>query len=92
VARRVSHLAFRDHRHSRRRFVIIIGIIRKQGEARKEDEKIPVPTHGLKIADGERGGQGRQSRRRGGEQKKEAVEQRFVEPMRQIPAAEVKGT
>ncbi len=71
-------------------FVIIIAIIRQQFKEKKSDEKVPVPTRGLKIAEGERGGQMGNPGGGGGEQNKEIAEERPSEPMRQIPAAELK--
>lgn len=67
---------------------LMIYILRLQFEGKKAEERPPVPTRGLKIAEGERGGKiGGGS---GSDQPKEAIENRPAEPQRQIPQAELK--
>jgi hypothetical protein len=68
---------------------ILIYILQLQFQGKKSDERAPVPTRGLKIADGERGGK-MGGPGGGGGNPKEAVEPRPIEPQRQIPQAELK--
>lgn len=69
--------------------VILIGIWHLQTKQKKEAELTPVPTRGMKIAEGERGGQEGGPGGGSSEPKKEITEEKPVE-QRQIPAAELK--
>jgi hypothetical protein len=67
--------------------LLLIYLLKLQFNEKKAEERPPVPTRGLKIAQGERGGRVGGP---GGGQPKEVQDARPVEPQRQIPAAELK--
>ena len=70
---------------------VLIYILHLQFKEKKSDERTPVPTRGMKIADGERGGDmGNPGGGGGGEPQKEITEQRPSEPQRQVPTEVLK--